>query len=94
MCTVSNSLTRQIHVVDAQGNPKVLWVDLFVPHQELCSNRNVSECPVVDISTILKCKQILLAYVTCTLNETHPAGVFLVSRIQIVEDLSIFVDLE
>lgn len=87
------SLTRRVQVVDAYGDPKVLRVHIFVPHQKLCAHGDVLEGSVIDVTTVLERKQVLLVYVTCALYESHPAGRFFVSCIEIIQQSSIFVDL-
>ena len=80
--------------MDAYGNPKVLWVDVFIPHQQFCPHWDVLERSVVYVAAILKCKQVLFVSVTSALYEAHPAGRFFIRGIEIVQKSSIFIDLK
>lgn len=86
-------LTHWVQVVNAYRNPKVLWVDIFIPHKQLCTYGNVSKRSVVDVTTVLESKQVLLASVASTLYESHPARRVLVRCIKIIQKVAISVDL-
>lgn len=77
----------------ADGDAEVLWVDILVPHQQFCSYRNLFECSIVNVTTVLEGKQVLFVSMACTLYEPHPARRFFVGSIEIVHEPSIFVDL-
>lgn len=80
--------------MNAHRNPKVLWVDIFVPYKQLCSYRNIPESSVVNVGTVLESEEILLASVAGTFDESHPAGRVLVRCIEIIQNLAFFVDLK
>ena len=68
----SSPLTHRVQVVYAHWDSKVLWVDIFVPHKELCAYRDVSERAIVNVATILKSEQVLLASVAGAPYKPHP----------------------
>ncbi len=66
----------------------------IVPNHKLRAHRDVFEGAVIDAAVVLENVQVLLALVSGALNESHPAGVVLVTRIKKTAESTVLVDLK
>ena len=78
------SISVKFIILHYQRNTKELRIFIVVPNQQLSSRWDFLECSVKDISTVLKSVHVLFLNVTCAANETHPAGGFFVTSIEIM----------
>lgn len=72
--------------------PEKLHVRATVPNQQLLIGRDVLDSAVVNVTSILKYVQVLLLFVSGTVNKTHPIAWIFVFSVEKVADCSVFVE--